>query len=89
MTEIVFCVSCHLHGIAVEGIILKETFEQIIDTVADDIVEQNDGLAALTLLLGHHNKAWQMIGWDLDKCVARFLLFLQLNSEVGVFVLLL
>ncbi|CRZ46750.1 Uncharacterised protein [Vibrio cholerae] len=86
MAQIILGIAGHFHRVTVECIVVVKTAENLIQTETNNVIEQNNGFAPFAFLLRQHHKAWQLVGWNLDQRVFKFIATAHFDRNVSVFV---
>ncbi len=86
--EIIFGIPGHLDRVGGDLVIVKEAAEDVIQTEADDVIQDDERLATdVGWIRWHRYKTGQIVGWDFNQGVLyQMTILLHLDGQIGVLV---
>ncbi len=86
MHQVIFGIAGHFHRIGIERVIVEEPFKNVIQAVAQNIIQQDHRLASARCLRRQINEAWDFVGRYLQQRIVDGVAADNLHRQIGVII---
>ena len=87
MHQIVLGVTGHLHGIGVQRVVIKEALKDVVQAVAQNVVQQDHWLAATRGFRRQIHKAWNLVRRNFQQRITNGVAANNFDRQIGVVIL--